>query len=534
VVYSSLTIDDVDEICQKHLMKGKVVTHLTLSDITPEEEQKIIEYQEANFHIKQERRVLKNTGIINPNNIKEYIARNGYFGLYKALMEMTPEEVIDELIKSGLRGRGGGGFPTGLKWKFAYNNKSDIKYIICNADEGDPGAFMDRAILEGDPHSVIEAMIIGGYAIGASQGYIYVRAEYPLAVERINNAIKQAYEYELLGENIFGSGFTFNLEVRLGAGAFVCGEETALIASIEGERGMPRNKPPYPAEAGLWNKPTVINNVETLSNIPRIIRKGAEWFASIGTEKSKGTKVFALGGKINNTGLVEIPMGTKLREVIFNIGGGIPNNKKFKAVQTGGPSGGCLTEKHLDVPIDYDTLVNLGSMMGSGGMIVMDEDNCMVDVARFYLEFTVDESCGKCTPCREGTKRMLEILEKITRGEGTLKDVDTLTSLAHSIKDSALCGLGQSAPNPVLSTLEHFKDEYIAHVVDKKCPAGVCRALIKYYINDDCIGCGKCARNCPVEAITGKVKEKHEINTDVCIKCGACALSCPTHAIITA
>lgn len=534
VVYSSLTIDDVDEICQKHLMKGKVVTHLTLSDITPEEEQKIIEYQEANFHIKQERRVLKNTGIINPNNIKEYIARNGYFGLYKALMEMTPEEVIDELIKSGLRGRGGGGFPTGLKWKFAYNNKSDIKYIICNADEGDPGAFMDRAILEGDPHSVIEAMIIGGYAIDASQGYIYVRAEYPLAVERINNAIKQAYEYELLGENIFGSGFTFNLEVRLGAGAFVCGEETALIASIEGERGMPRNKPPYPAEAGLWNKPTVINNVETLSNIPRIIRKGAEWFASIGTEKSKGTKVFALGGKINNTGLIEIPMGTKLREVIFNIGGGIPNNKKFKAVQTGGPSGGCLTEKHLDVPIDYDTLVNLGSMMGSGGMIVMDEDNCMVDVARFYLEFTVNESCGKCTPCREGTKRMLEILEKITRGEGTLKDVDTLTSLAHSIKDSALCGLGQSAPNPVLSTLEHFKDEYIAHVVDKKCPAGVCRALIKYYINDDCIGCGKCARNCPVEAITGKVKEKHEINTDVCIKCGACALSCPTHAIITA
>jgi len=533
-VYASLRAEDVDEICRKHLLEGKVVSHLVLGDITPEEEQKIIEYQEANFHVKQERRVLKNSGIINPEDIKEYIARNGYFGLYKALMEMTPEEVIEEVVKSGLRGRGGGGFPTGLKWKYARSNKSDMKYIICNADEGDPGAFMDRAVLEGDPHSVIEAMVIGGYAIGASQGYIYVRAEYPLAVERINHAIKQAYEYELLGENIFGSGFTFNLEVRLGAGAFVCGEETALIASIEGERGMPRNKPPYPAEAGLWKKPTVINNVETLANIPRIIRKGAEWFASIGTEKSKGTKVFALGGKINNTGLVEIPMGTKLREVIFNIGGGIPNGKKFKAVQTGGPSGGCLTAEHLDASIDYDTLVNLGSMMGSGGMIVMDEDNCMVDVARFYLEFTVDESCGKCTPCREGTRRMLEILEKITKGQGTLKDIDMLTSLAHSVKDSALCGLGQSAPNPVLSTLEHFKDEYIAHVVDKKCPAGVCRALIKYYINDDCIGCGKCKRNCPVEAITGKIKEKHAINTDVCIKCGACALGCPTHAIITA
>lgn len=534
VVYTNLTVENVDEICQKHLIKGKAVSRLTIGDITPEEEQKIIEYQEANFHIKQERRVLKNTGIINPKNIKEYIARNGYFGLYKALVEMTPEQVIEEVTKSGLRGRGGGGFPTGLKWKLARNNKSDVKYIICNADEGDPGAFMDRAVLEGDPHAVIEAMIIGGYAIGASQGYIYVRAEYPLAVERINHAIKQAYEYELLGKNIFGSGFDFDLEVRLGAGAFVCGEETALIASIEGERGMPRNKPPYPSDAGLWGKPTVINNVETLANVSRIIRKGAEWFASIGTEKSKGTKVFALGGKINNTGLVEIPMGTKLREVIFNIGGGIPNGKKFKAVQTGGPSGGCLTAEHLDTPIDYDTLTKLGSMMGSGGMIVMDEDNCMVDVARFYLEFTVDESCGKCTPCREGTKRMLEILEKITRGEGTLKDVEVLTSLAHSIKDSALCGLGQSAPNPVLSTLEHFKDEYIAHVVDKKCPAGVCKALIKYYINDDCIGCGKCAHNCPVEAISGKIKEKHTIDTDVCIKCGACALGCPTHAIITA
>lgn len=533
VVYASLKPEDIDEICQKHLIKGKVVNRLVLGDITPEEEQKVIEYQEANFHIKQERSVLKNTGIINPKNIKEYISRGGYFGLYKALKEMTPEQVIEEITKSGLRGRGGGGFPTGLKWKLARNNKGDVKYIICNADEGDPGAFMDRAVLEGDPHVVIEGMITAGYAIGATQGYIYCRAEYPLAVERMNHAIKQAYEYELLGENLFGSGFTFNLEVRLGAGAFVCGEETALMASIEGERGMPRNKPPYPAESGLWNKPTVINNVETLANIPRIMRKGSEWFASIGTEKSKGTKVFALGGKINNTGLVEIPMGTKLREVIYNIGGGIPNGKKFKAVQTGGPSGGCLTEKHLDASIDYDTLIKLGSMMGSGGMIVMDEDNCMVDVARFYLEFTVDESCGKCTPCREGTKRMLEILEKITRGAGTIKDLETLTSLAHSIKDSALCGLGQSAPNPILSTLEHFKDEYIAHVVDKKCPAGVCKALIKYYINDDCIGCGKCERNCPVEAISGTIREKHVINTDVCLKCGACALVCPTHAIVT-
>ena len=413
-IYANLQVEDIDEICREHLLKGKVVKHLAFTDITPEDEFKIVQYQEANFHAKQERRVLRNCGIINPTDINEYIARDGYFALHKALREMSPNEVIKLIAKSGLRGRGGGGFPTGLKWQFASAYTSEQKFIICNADEGDPGAFMDRAVLEGDPHSIIEAMTIGGYAIGASQGYIYVRAEYPLAVKRINDAINDAYKYHLLGENIFGSGFAFHLETRLGAGAFVCGEETALIASIEGERGMPRNKPPYPAESGLWKKPTVINNVETFANIPQIILKGAEWFASIGTEKSKGTKVFALGGKINNIGLVEIPMGTTLREVIYNIGGGIPNNKKFKAVQTGGPSGGCLTEEHLDTAIDYDNLVKLGSMMGSGGMIVMDEDNCMVDVARFYLEFTVDESCGKCTPCREGTERMLELLIKIT------------------------------------------------------------------------------------------------------------------------
>jgi NADH:ubiquinone oxidoreductase subunit F (NADH-binding)/(2Fe-2S) ferredoxin/NAD-dependent dihydropyrimidine dehydrogenase PreA subunit len=533
-MYATLKVEDVDEICREHLINGKIVSRLHYADITPEDEQKIIKYQEMNFHVKQERRVLRNCGIINPMDIKEYIARDGYFALHKALTTLKPEDVVREVVKSGLRGRGGGGFPTGLKWQLASASKETTKYIICNADEGDPGAFMDRAVLEGDPHAVIEAMIIGGYAIGATQGFIYVRAEYPLAVERMKHAIKEAYDYKLLGSNIFESGFSFDLEIRLGAGAFVCGEETALIASIEGERGMPRNKPPYPVESGLWNKPTIINNVETLANIPQIILKGADWFSSIGTKKTSGTKVFALGGKINNTGLVEIPMGTKLREVIYNIGGGIPNGKKFKAVQTGGPSGGCLTAEHLDTPIDYDNLTKLGSMMGSGGMIVMDEDNCMVDVARFYLDFTVDESCGKCTPCREGTKRMLEILEKITRGEGSLSDLDTLTSLAHSVKDSALCGLGQTAPNPVLSTLTHFKDEYIAHVVDKKCPAGACKSLIRYYITEDCIGCGKCSKNCPADAIKGKIKEVHQINKDICIKCGACALVCPTHAIITA
>ncbi len=533
--YSHVKVEDVEEICKEHLLKGRIVAHKAYTEMTPEDENKIKKFQEMTFYAKQERIALRNCGIINPFDINEYIARDGYMALGKVLTEMTPDEVIDFITKAGLRGRGGAGFPTGLKWKLASKHRGkEQMYIICNADEGDPGAFMDRAVLEGDPHTVIEAMVIGGYAIGANQGYIYIRAEYPLAVERLNHAIKQAYENGLLGKNIFGSDFSFDLEVRLGAGAFVCGEETALMASIEGERGMPRNKPPFPADKGLWGKPTIINNVETYANIPQIILKGIEWFQSIGTEKSKGTKVFALGGKINNTGLLEIPMGTTLRDVIYNIGGGIPKGKAFKAVQTGGPSGGCLTYRDLDATIDYETLVSLGSMMGSGGMIVMDEDNCMVDVARFFLEFTVDESCGKCTPCREGTRRMLEILEKITGGKGTLEDIDELEALANSIKDSALCGLGQTAPNPILSTLKNFKEEYIAHVVDKKCPAGVCKALIKYYITDKCIGCGKCKRGCPVAAITGNIKEMHKIDTSVCIKCGACKVACPVGAIITA
>ena len=533
--YSHVKVEDVEEICKEHLLKGRIVARKAYTEMTPEDENKIKKFQEMTFYAKQERIALRNCGIINPFDINEYIARDGYMALGKVLTEMTPDEVIDFITKAGLRGRGGAGFPTGLKWKLASKHRGkEQMYIICNADEGDPGAFMDRAVLEGDPHTVIEAMVIGGYAIGANQGYIYIRAEYPLAVERLNHAIKQAYENGLLGKNIFGSDFSFDLEVRLGAGAFVCGEETALMASIEGERGMPRNKPPFPADKGLWGKPTIINNVETYANIPQIILKGIEWFQSIGTEKSKGTKVFALGGKINNTGLLEIPMGTTLRDVIYNIGGGIPKGKAFKAVQTGGPSGGCLTYRDLDATIDYETLVSLGSMMGSGGMIVMDEDNCMVDVARFFLEFTVDESCGKCTPCREGTRRMLEILEKITGGKGTLEDIDELEALANSIKDSALCGLGQTAPNPILSTLKNFKEEYIAHVVDKKCPAGVCKALIKYYITDKCIGCGKCKRGCPVAAITGNIKEMHKIDTSVCIKCGACKVACPVGAIITA
>ncbi len=533
--YSHVKVEDVEEICKEHLLKGRIVARKAYTEMTPEDENKIKKFQEMTFYAKQERIALRNCGIINPFDINEYIARDGYMALGKVLTEMTPDEVIDFITKAGLRGRGGAGFPTGLKWKLASKHRGkEQMYIICNADEGDPGAFMDRAVLEGDPHTVIEAMVIGGYAIGANQGYIYIRAEYPLAVERLNHAIKQAYENGLLGKNIFGSDFSFDLEVRLGAGAFVCGEETALMASIEGERGMPRNKPPFPADKGLWGKPTIINNVETYANIPQIILKGIEWFQSIGTEKSKGTKVFALGGKINNTGLLEIPMGTTLRDVIYNIGGGIPKGKAFKAVQTGGPSGGCLTYRDLDAAIDYETLVSLGSMMGSGGMIVMDEDNCMVDVARFFLEFTVDESCGKCTPCREGTRRMLEILEKITGGKGTLEDIDELEALANSIKDSALCGLGQTAPNPILSTLKNFKEEYIAHVVDKKCPAGVCKALIKYYITDKCIGCGKCKRGCPVAAITGNIKEMHKIDTSVCIKCGACKVACPVGAIITA
>ena len=532
--YSHMKVSDVEEICKEHLLKGRIVTHKAYTEMTPEDEVKVKKFQEMTFYAKQERIALRNCGIINPFEINEYIARDGYLALGKALTEMTPDEVIELITKSGLRGRGGAGFPTGLKWKFAskYRGKEEV-YIICNADEGDPGAFMDRAVLEGDPHSIIEAMAIGGYAIGSNQGYVYIRAEYPLAVERLNNAIKQAKENGLLGKNIFGTDFSFELEARLGAGAFVCGEETALMASIEGERGMPRNKPPFPADKGLWGKPTIINNVETYANIPQIIIKGSDWFNSIGTEKSKGTKVFALGGKINNTGLLEIPMGTTLRDVIYNIGGGIPKGKAFKAVQTGGPSGGCLTYRDLDAKIDYETLISLGSMMGSGGMIVVDEDNCMVDIARFFLEFTVDESCGKCTPCREGTRKMLEILNKITAGEGTLQDLEDLEELANTIRDSSLCGLGQTAPNPVLSTLKNFREEYIAHVVDKKCPAGVCKALINYYVTDKCIGCGKCKRGCPVNAITGNIKEMHHIDISACIKCGACKIVCPVGAIIT-
>ena len=531
--YAKMTVDDVEEICKEHILKGRPVTRKEYKEASAEDKAKIKLFREMNFYARQERVALKNCGIINPLDITEYIGRDGYLALGKVLTEMTPDEVIAEISKSGLRGRGGAGFPTGKKWELTAKNRGGQSYVICNADEGDPGAFMDRAVLEGDPHAVIEGLAIAGYAIGASQGYVYVRAEYPLAVDRLENAIKQAYEYGLLGKNILGTDFSFDLEVRLGAGAFVCGEETALMASIEGERGMPRNKPPFPANQGLWGRPTSINNVETLANVAQIIYRGADWFRSMGTEKSKGTKVFALGGKINNTGLVEIPMGTTLREIIYDIGGGIPKGKKFKAVQTGGPSGGCLTEKSLDTPIDYDNLIAAGSMMGSGGMIVMDEDNCMVDIARFFLDFTVDESCGKCTPCREGTKRMLEILNKICAGKGTMEDIDELKELAETIKDSALCGLGQTAPNPVLSTLNNFYDEYVAHVVEHRCPAGVCKALIKYYITDKCVGCGLCKRNCPAGAISGNLKEKHSINTNVCIKCGACKASCKVGAIVT-
>lgn len=528
--YARMSVDRVDEIVEEHLLKGRIVRKYLFDESAKNEQIKPL--SEVDFYKKQKRVALRNCGLINPENINEYIARDGYMALGKVLTEMTPDEVIKLVKDSGLKGRGGAGFSTGMKWSFAAPNKADQKYVICNADEGDPGAFMDRSVLEGDPHAVLEAMAIAGYAIGATRGFIYVRAEYPIAVHRLEIAISQARELGLLGKNLFGTDFDFDIEIRLGAGAFVCGEETALMQSIEGKRGMSRNKPPFPANKGLWGKPTIINNVETLANVPQIILKGPEWFKSFGTEKSPGTKVFALGGKINNTGLVEVPMGTTLREVIYDIGGGCPKGKEFKAVQTGGPSGGCLTKEHLDIPIDYDNLTAVGSMMGSGGMIVMDEDNCMVDIARFFLDFTVDESCGKCTPCREGTKRMLEILDKIAEGKGTMEDLDKLEKLAVNIKETSLCGLGQTAPNPVLSTLRYFRDEYEAHVKEKRCPAGVCQSLLKYIITMDCKGCTRCARICPVGAIEGKVKEVHVINQDKCIKCGSCMDACTFHAII--
>jgi len=531
--YSMVKKEDVKEIVDEHLIKGRIVKRLLYHDTVEAGTDNVKSLNQVDFYKKQMRIALRNCGVIDPENIEEYIAMDGYTALAKVLTEMTPEQVIDELKRSGLRGRGGGGFPTGLKWEFAKNAPGDKKYVACNADEGDPGAFMDRSILEGDPHSVIEAMAIAGYTIGADQGYIYIRAEYPIAVKRLRIAIEQAREYGLLGKNIFGTGFNFDLDIRLGAGAFVCGEETALITSIEGHRGEPRPRPPFPAVKGLFGKPTLLNNVETYANITTIINRGADWFASIGTEKSKGTKVFALGGKITNTGLVEIPMGTTLREIVEEIGGGIPNGKKFKAAQTGGPSGGCIPAELIDVPIDYDSLTSIGSMMGSGGLIIMDEDNCMVDIAKFFLEFTVDESCGKCTPCRIGTKRLYELLEKITEGKGTLEDIDRIEKLCLSIKQGSLCGLGQTAPNPVLSTLRYFKDEYIAHVVDKKCPAGVCKALSNYeIIPEKCRGCGICAKNCPVGAISGQVKNPYHIDTEKCIKCGVCMTKCPFKAIV--
>ena len=528
--YSMVKVEDIPEIVQEHLLKGRVVTRLLYQEtVTPAGVKALID---TDFYKKQQRIALRNCGIINPEVIEEYIGTGGYQALGKVLTEMTPDDVIQCLIDSGLRGRGGGGFPTGLKWKLAKQNEADQKYVCCNADEGDPGAFMDRSVLEGDPHAVLEAMAIAGYAIGANQGYIYVRAEYPIAVERLKIAISQAREMELLGKDIFGSGFDFDIDLRLGAGAFVCGDETALMTSIEGNRGEPRPRPPFPAQKGLFGKPTILNNVETYANIPQIILNGPEWFSSMGTEKSKGTKVFALGGKIHNTGLVEIPMGTTLREVIEEIGGGIPNGKKFKAAQTGGPSGGCIPAEHFDIPIDYDNLISIGSMMGSGGLIVMDETDCMVDIAKFFLEFTVEESCGKCTPCRIGTKRMLEILTKITKGTATMEDLDKLEELCYYVKENSACGLGQTAPNPVLSTLRYFRDEYEAHIKEKRCPAGVCKALLSYHIDaDKCKGCTLCARNCPVGAIIGSVKNPHIIDTDKCVKCGACMEKCKFGAI---
>ena len=531
--YSRVKPEDVKEIAEEHFLKGRIVERLVHKEEAGQKLEDVPALGETNFYKTQLRVALRNCGVINPENIDEYIAMDGYAALGKVLTEMTPAEVIDVMKKSGLRGRGGAGFPTGMKWQFAAANEADQKYVVCNADEGDPGAFMDRSVLEGDPHAVLEAMAIAGYAIGASKGYIYVRAEYPIAVERLKIAIGQAREYGLLGEDIFGTGFNFDIDIRLGAGAFVCGEETALLTSIEGNRGEPRNKPPFPANKGLFQKPTIINNVETLANIPQIILKGADWFASMGTEDSKGTKVFALGGAINNTGLVEIPLGTTLRHIIYDIGGGIPHGRKFKAVQTGGPSGGCIPAQFLDTPIDYANLTKIGAMMGSGGMIVTDDSTCMVDFARFFLDFTVDESCGKCTPCRIGTRRLLELLQKITDGRGEPEDLDKLEELCYYIKANALCALGQTAPNPVLSTLKYFRDEYEAHVFEKRCPAGVCKNLMHYEIQPDvCRGCTACARKCPVGAISGTVKQPHTIDVNKCIKCGACIETCKFNAIV--
>lgn len=528
--YSMVKVEDIPEIVEEHLLKGRIVKRLLYQETVDGDNIKSL--NETPFYAKQRRTALRNCGVINPERIDEYIAMDGYKALEKVLTEMTPEQVIDEIKNSGLRGRGGGGFPTGVKWSFAAAQQADQKYVCCNADEGDPGAFMDRSILEGDPHTVLEAMAIAGYAIGSSQGYIYVRAEYPIAVQRLQIAIDQAHEYGVLGQNIFGTDFSFDVQLRLGAGAFVCGEETALMTSIEGKRGEPRPRPPFPAVKGLFAKPTILNNVETYANVCQIILNGAEWFSSIGTEKSKGTKVFALGGKIAHTGLVEVPMGTTLREIVEEIGGGVPNGGKFKAAQTGGPSGGCIPAEHLDIPIDYDNLISIGSMMGSGGLIVMDESTCMVDIAKFFLEFTVDESCGKCTPCRIGTKRLLEMLEKITSGNGTMEDLDKMEELCYYIKDNALCGLGQTAPNPVLSTMHYFRDEYVAHVKDKKCPAGVCKDLLQYSIDPDkCRGCTACSRVCPAGAISGKVRQPHEIDSTKCIKCGSCIEKCKFGAI---
>ena len=528
--YNHVTVDDVKEIISEHIIKGRIVTRLL--HVEGDTHERVMSLSQTEFMQKQVRVALRNCGVIDPENIDEYIGHDGYQALAKVLTTMTPDDVIKVISDSGLRGRGGAGFPTGTKWKFAKASKNDVKYVCCNADEGDPGAFMDRSVLEGDPHVVIEAMAIAAYAIGSNQGYVYIRAEYPIAVQRLRKAIEQARAYGLLGKNIFGTDFSFDLDIRLGAGAFVCGEETALMTSIEGKRGEPRPRPPFPAVKGLFAKPTILNNVETYANVPRIILNGADWFASMGTEKSKGTKVFAVGGKIINTGLVEVPMGTTLRVAVYDIGGGIPNGKKFKAAQTGGPSGGCIPAEHLDVPIDYDNLIAIGSMMGSGGLIVMDEDNCMVDIAKFFLEFTVDESCGKCTPCRVGCKRLLELLTKVTDGTATMDDLDEMEKLCYYIKDNALCGLGQTAPNPVLSTLKYFRHEYEEHILEKKCSAGVCKHLLHFEIDKEkCIGCTLCARNCPVNAISGSVKQPHEIDQTKCIKCGVCMQNCKFKAI---